>query len=139
MRGNWRPSVRIVILLATAFSLQAVAAPAATKLQCGSIAGFKTEAEMNAVPSLGVNKVDLTFIGAKPANKAIDRSLRQCAAVAAKRDPSRDILVSAWFRKRAGNNAQNDALLYPHGSTSYLSYEASSRTIAVRKLKLQKK
>jgi hypothetical protein len=139
MRSNWRSSVRNVILLAAAFSLPAAAEPVATKLQCGTIAGFRTEAEMKDVPGLGVNRVDLTFIGTKPANKVIDRSLRECAKVAVKRDPSKDILVSAWLRKRARHNPQDDTLLYPHGSTKYLSYEASSKTIAVRKLRLQKK
>jgi hypothetical protein len=137
--GPRRWHLRQALLLATVFSLQAGAAPVANRLQCGSVTGFKTEAEMRAVPDLGVNAVDLTFIGAKPANKAIDKSLRECAAVAAKRDPSRDILVSAWSRKRTAKDSRNDKLLHPHGPTKYLSYEASSKTIAVRKLKLQKK
>lgn len=131
--------VRIAAFVAALMTAHAVAAPGATKLRCGLISGFTTEAEMKAVPSQGIHAVDLTFIGAKPRNKDVDRLLRECAAAAIGIDPSKDILVSAWFRKRPGDSWRDDDLLHPYGSMKYLSYQASSKTVAVRELKLQKK
>lgn len=126
-------------LAVSLLTLEALAAPGAVKLQCGAMAGFKSEAEMKLVPSQNLNAVDLTFVGEKPPNKDIDRLLRECAVVAAKRDPSRDALVSAWFRKRPGDNWRDDDLLHPYGAMKFLSYTASSKSIAVRDIKLPKK
>jgi hypothetical protein len=98
-----------------------------------------TLAEMKSIPSQGINSVDLTFVGSRPPANEIERLLRQCAVAAAKKDGSRDILVSAWLRKRASDNERDDELLHPFGALKFLSYEASSKTIAVRELKLQKK
>lgn len=122
-------------LMASLFIANASAANESVRLECGAIKGFKSEAEMKPTANPRINTVDVTFIGKKPSNKQIDRSLRACASAAIKRDASRDILVSAWFRKRAGASAKNDTPLHPHGSMKYLSYEASSKKVAVRKIK----
>jgi len=118
------------------FASQASVAAGVTKFKCGIVQGFKSEAEMKLIPSQGINSVDLTFIGGAPSNNQIDQALRECAALAAKRDPSKDILVSAWLRKRPGDDWRDDDLLHPYGSMKYLSYQASSKTIAVRDFKL---
>lgn len=125
----------VLCLMLALFITDASATPEAVRLECGGIKGFKSEAEMKPTSNPRINTVDLTFIGKKPSNKQIDKALRACAATAIKRDASRDILVSAWSRKRAGAPAKNDIPLHPHGSMKYLSYEASSKTVAVRKIK----
>lgn len=126
---------KTLCLMAALFAANAAAASEAVRLECGAIKGFKSEAEMKPTTNPRINTVDLTFIGKKPSNKQMDKALRACAATAIKRDATRDILVSAWFRKRAGAPAKNDTPLHPHGSMKYLSYEASSKTVAVRKIK----
>lgn len=126
---------KTLCLMAALFIADASAQPEAVGLECGAIKGFKSEVEMKPTSNPRINTVDVTFIGKKPSNKQIDKALRACAATAVKRDASRDILISAWFRKRAGTPAKNDTPLHPHGSMKYLSYEASSKTVAVRKIK----
>ena len=72
-------------------------------------------------------------------DKEIDRVLRDCVSVAVKRDGTKDILGSPWFRKRAADNEDDDDLLHPYGGLRYLSYEAASESIGIRELKLKKK
>ena len=60
-------------------------------------------------------------------------------SVAVKRDGTKDILGSPWLRKRASDNPNDDDLLHPYGGLRFLSYEATSKTIGVRDLKLTKK
>jgi hypothetical protein len=115
------------------------AGPGATPLTCAAAPGIKTESKIQFVPSQGIYTVDVTFIGKRPSDKEIDRILRDCVAVAAKRDGTKDILGSPWFRKRVGDNPNNDDLLHPYEGLRYLSYEAASKNIGVRELKLKKK
>ena len=110
-----------------------------TKISCGTLAGVRSEAEMKAIPSQGINAVDLTFVAVKPPAKVVDKLLRECAAVAVRRDGSKDILVSGWYRKRATDNPNDDELLHPYSGLKFLSYEAASKTIAVRDLTLKRK
>jgi hypothetical protein len=126
---------KTLCLMATLFITNASATPEAVRLECGAVKGFKSEVEMKPTSNPRINTVDVTFIGKKPSNKQIDKALRACAATAIKRDASRDILVSAWSRKRASSPVKSDTPLHPHGSMKYLSYEASSKTVAVRKIK----
>lgn len=72
-------------------------------------------------------------------NKEVDRVLRACVSVAVKRHETKDILGSAWFRKRAGDNPYDDELLHPYGGLRYLSYDAVSKGTAVREMQLKKK
>lgn len=129
----------IRVLCATAAISLASVAHAGERLDCGKTSGIKSEAEWKPVPSQNIYQVDLTFIGRKPPNPEIDKLLRECAALVIKRDPSKDILVSAWLRKRLGDNWRDDELLHPWGGLKFMSYEARSKTVAVRDLKLQKK
>lgn len=111
----------------------------AERITCASANGIKTEAEFKPVAKQGVNTLDVTFIGKRPTNKEADRVLRDCLAVAIKRDSSKDILASPWFRKRAKDNPADDILMHLYGGLRYLSYEISTKDIGVRELKLKKK
>ena len=120
-------------------SLPSYAKPSATRLTCASASDIKTEAEVESGPGQGIYNVHVTFIGKRPPDNEVDRVLRACLSVAAKRDGSKDILGSPWFRKRAGDSPNYDTLLHPYGGLRYLSYEAASKTIGIRELKLKKK
>lgn len=111
----------------------------ATRLTCASASGIKTEAQVEYIPSQSIYTVDVTFIVKRPPDKEVDRVLRDCVSVAVKRDGTKDILGSPWLRKRASDNPNNDDLLHPYGALRFLSYEATSKTIGVRDLKLTKK
>src|SRR5947207_15355079 len=94
----------LFLCLALVASLQtASAAKNAMKLNCATAVGITTEAEVAPVPGQGIYVMDVTFIGKTPPNKEIDRILRDCLAAAVKRDGTKDILGSAWLRKRVGN------------------------------------
>ena len=113
--------------------------PTATRLDCASAAGVKTEAEVEPVPSQGIYAVNVTFFVKRPSNKEINRVLRDCVSAAVKLDGTKDILGSPWFRKRATDSHYDDELMNPYGGLRYLSYEATSKGIDVRDLKLKKK
>ena len=126
-------------LLLFAWCAVAVGASPGTKISCGTQPGVMSEAEMKAIPSQGINAVDLTFVAIKPSATVVDKLLRECAAVAVRRDGSKDILISAWYRKRATDKPNDDEILHPYGGLKFLSYEAASKTIAVRDLTLKRK
>ena len=111
----------------------------ALKISCAAAQGVKTEAEVEDVPSQKIYNVHVTFLGKKPTDKEIDRVLRDCLTVAAKRDTTKDILASPWFRKRPQGNKNDDELLRPYGSMKYLSFKADDKSIGVRELQLRKK
>ena len=115
------------------------AKPSASRLACASATGIKTEAEVESVPSQGIYTVNVTFIAKRPSDKEVDRVLRDCISVAVKRDGTKDILGSPWFRNRATDKPNDDDLLHPYGGLRYLSYEAASKSIGIRELKLKKK
>ena len=117
----------------------AAAKPGTTPLSCASASGIKTEAEVALVPSQNVYTVNVTFLTKRPSDKEVDRVLRNCVTVAVKRDGTKDILGSPWLRKRAGDNPNDDDLLHPYGGLRYLSYDATSKEIGIRELKLKKK
>ncbi len=127
------------LTLASVAGLPVSAKPSPSPLSCASAAGVKTLAEVEFIPSQDVYSVNVTFIGKRPPSKEIDRVLRDCVLAASKRDGSKDMLGSPWFRKRASDNPNEDELLHPYGGLNYLSYEASSRSIGIRELKLKKK
>lgn len=58
--------------------------------------------------------VDVTFVGRSPSNEDVDRLLRECLAIAVKRDGSKDILASPWMRKRSTAPERDDDLLHPY-------------------------
>ena len=118
---------------------ESFAKPSTVRLTCASATGIKTEAELQFDPSQKVSIVNVTFIAKRPSDKEIDRVVRDCVAAAVKRDASKDILGSPWFRKRPTDNQDDDDLLHPYGGLRFLSYEAVSKGIGVREMKLQKK
>src|ERR1700733_10976925 len=107
-------------------SVAAQAANNAVRLNCATAHSIRTEAEVEAVPSQGIYTVNVTFIGQAPPSKEVDRILRDCVAVAVKRDGSRDIPGSAWLRKRPPDNPNDDDLLHPYGGLRFLSYTAKT-------------
>lgn len=129
----------IFLLLASllVISQPSLAKARATSLTCASAAGIKTEVEL--LPNLDIYVVNVNFIGKHPSNKEVDRVLRDCLSVAVKRDGTKDILGSPWFRKRVGDDPNDDELLHTYGHFRYLSYEAASKNIGIRELKLKKK
>jgi hypothetical protein len=108
-------------------------------LQCGSAGSIKPLAEIQLVPDQNIFNVQLTYVAKKPPSQDIDKALRDCLAVAAKKDGTKDILATAWLRKRAGDKPNDDDMLNPYGGMKYISYKASDKSISVRELKLQKK
>ena len=110
-----------------------------TPLQCRSAGGQTLTAEIQLIPDQNIYNVQLTYVAKKPSNQDIDKALRNCLAVAAKDDSTKDILATAWLRKRAGNKPNDDDMLNPYGGMKYISYKASDKSIAVREFKLQNK
>lgn len=69
----------------------------------------------------------------------IDKTLRECLAVAIKLDDKKDILASPWFRPIQGANPNDDENLNPYGILKYISYTASSKSVGVHSIELKKK
>ena len=84
------------------------------------------------------NILNVAFIGKQPPNPEIDRMLRACVAAAASVDPSRDILATAWLRKSAADDPLDDEKIDNYGVLSFLSYQASTKTIDVREISFKK-
>lgn len=126
-----KPAVLVFALL---FSLAATAAKSnlpPTPLDCGKTPGFQVEAE---AIDRDVTEVYVTFIGRKPTRNQAENALRECLAVAVKRDASRDILPTAWYRKRAAASKYGDDQIKPFGARKFLAYSASTRLSAVNEL-----
>jgi len=137
MLTNWKT---FAVVLAVATSAPALAKkPPTIPLECGKVSGFKSEAERQYMDQASgggnIYIVNLTYIGKKPATKRLDTALRDCLAVAIKMDGSKDILATAWFRKRDGANYYDDDMLHPHGGMNYISYVASKKAVEVRSLR----
>ena len=134
--GNVMKSVGAIVLgMACLFPLAAIGSKIGTPptyLECGSIPGLQVEAELANRDFLVLY---VTFIGKKPTNKQTEKALRECLAVAIKRDGSRDILSTPWFRKRAAATKYGDEQINPFGSRTYLSYTAATEKIDITKMK----
>src|SRR6266850_2969420 len=130
--------MRIVLgsVAALLYVVSAASHAQAPPLKCATAKGIRTEVELKLVRGQKIYAMNVTFIGMKPSNKEVDRILRDCLAVAAKRDPSTDILGSPWFRKRPTDNQYDDELLYPYGGLKYIAYTASTKRIDVKDLEL---
>lgn len=126
----------LAILCLACFASMATAKAPSTPLQCGSAGSTKPIAEIQLVPDQNIYNVQLTYIAKKPPSQDIDKALRHCLAVAAKSDGTKDILATAWLRKRAGDKPNDDDMLNPYGGMKYISYKASDKSIAVIELKL---
>jgi hypothetical protein len=130
----------LAAVLSLASSIPAFAKkPPTIPLECGKVSGFKSEAERQYMDQASGGGdtyiVNLTYIGKKPATKQLDAALRECLAVASKKDGSKDILATAWYRKRDGADSNDDAMLHPHGDLNYIVYAASKKSVEVRSLR----
>ena len=85
------------------------------------------------------NVLNVAFVEKQPPAEEIDRILRACVGAAAQVDPTHDILGTAWFRRSARDNPLDDEIISNYGALSYLSYQASTKTIAVREMNFNSK
>jgi hypothetical protein len=107
-------------------------------ISCGSVVGIKSLAEIQRQPESKIYNLQLTFITKKPPAPEIDKALRACLAVASKADGKWDILATAWLRRKPTDNANDDEILSPYGGMKYIIYEAASKSVLVKDVKLQK-
>ena len=137
-------SALLITCLATFASSAAFAKkPPTISLTCGQVPNIKSEAERQYLDKASgggdIYNVNLTFVSKKPSNKQIDNALRECLAVAVKKDGTKDVLASAWYRPREGTNPNLDDKISPYNGLDFLSYTAATKSIAVRPLILKKK
>lgn len=134
MNKNWKV-LSLLVALATPFPALA-AKPPTIPLVCGKVPNVQSEAERQYLDKASgggdIYNVLVTYIGKKPTNKQLDAALRGCLAVAIKKDSSKDILATAWYRRKAGATPYDDDMLNPHGPGKYIVYSASSKKIEVR-------
>lgn len=105
---------------------------------CAASSEYRTEVDLVMGKGDATNVLNVAFIGKKPPNPEIDRMLRACVGAAASVDPSRDILGTAWFRKNDGDDPLDDEKIDNYGVLSFLSYQASTKTIDVREISFNK-
>lgn len=102
-------------------------------VECGKISGFKSEAEYQYMGQGwgggDTYDVNLTYIGKKPSAKQLDTALKDCLAFAVKKDSRKDILATAYYRKREGAAPLDDDVL----KTSV--YTSPKTPVEVEKLK----
>jgi hypothetical protein len=55
-----------------------------------------------------IYNVMVTFTGKKPASAKVESVLRECIAAAIKKDASKDILATAWLKRRVGASDDDD-------------------------------
>src|SRR4051794_22528281 len=121
----------IVMAIAMATSVLASAKkPSTIPLDCGNISGFNSEAErvyMDKASGGGdIYLVNITYIGKRPSASKINLALRQCLALAAKKDGSKDIVANAWYRSLAASDPSDDEMLNPYGALKFISYTAAT-------------
>lgn len=128
----------VAVFLLVATSVQAK--PPTIPLDCGKASAAVAERQYLDAASGGGNiyNVMVTFTGKKPANPKVEAALRECIAVAIKKDGSKDVLATAWFKQRAGASDNDDDQINPFGGMKYISYTAATKTVAVHELKLTK-
>lgn len=130
----------LVCILAIAFSSTAFAKTPTMKLDCAKVKGYTTTAERQYLASGGdIYNVQVTFITKRPADKLIDKVLRECIAASLKLDDKKDVLATAWFRPIAGTNPNDDEQMNPYGGLKFISYTAKTRSVSVQDLVLKKK
>jgi hypothetical protein len=124
-------------------SISAFAKTPTMKLDCAKIPNYKTEAERQYLSKASgggdIYNINVTFINKRPDDKLLDKTLRECLAVAIKLDGKKDILASPWFRPIQGANPNDDENLNPYGILEYISYTASTKSIGVHSIELKKK
>lgn len=137
--------MRMLSCIAMLFMATSVMAakPPTMKLGCVKAANHKTEAERQYLSKASgggdIYNLNITFINKRPDDKLIDKTLRECLAVAIKLDDKKDILATAWFRPVQGANPNDDENLNPYGVLKYISYTAKTKSIDVHAIDLKKK
>lgn len=130
-------------IIAIMFSASAFAKAPTMKLDCANIPKYKTEAERKFLSKASgggdIYNINVSFVTKRPDDKLIDKTLRECIAASLKLDDKKDILATAWFRPIAGTNPNDDEMMNPYGSLKFISYTASTKSIAVRSIQLQRK
>ena len=113
------------------------------KLDCAKVPNYKTEAERQYLSKESgggdIYNINVSFISKRPDNKLIDKTLRECIAASLKLDDKKDTMATAWFRPFAGSNPNDDEILNAYGSLKFISYTASTKSVAVRSIQLKKK
>ena len=135
-------TVRIAVLFALAVTVTSTgvsAAGSSVLLNCTSSRAKKAEAELKYVADQKIYTLNVAFIGRRPTKEMIDPLLRECLAEAMKRDSSKDILVTPWFRPRPQDNPNDDELLSPYGFLTNLVHEASTKKAILHKAELKRK
>lgn len=117
------------------------AKPPTVPLECGKASAALAQRQYLDAASGGADiyNVIVTFTGKKPANAKVESVLRECIAAAVKKDASKDILATAWLKRRVGASDDDDQQINPFGGLKYISYTAATKTVAVHELKLTKK
>jgi len=134
-------AVAAVLISATAASVQAK--PPTIPLDCGKAKGASVQRQYLDAASGGGNiyNVQVTFTGKKPAPAKVESVLRECIATAVAKDASKDVLATAWLKKRAGDRDTDDEQISPFSGSKYISYTATTKKVEVHDLvlKLKKK
>lgn len=113
----------------------AYAKPPSIPLQCGKLNGALTaERQFLSAASGGgdIYNVMVTFAGKKPSNAKAEAALRECIAEAVKKDGSKDVLATAWFRGKLSASESDDEMLHPFGPIKFISYTASTKKVVIR-------
>jgi len=120
----------------------AYAKPPSIPLHCGQSNGAViAERQYLSAASGGgdIYNVMVTFVGKKPSNATAETTLRECITEATKKDGSKDVMATAWFRKKLNASENDDEQLQPFGSMKFISYTATTKKVAVRNLELVEK
>jgi hypothetical protein len=133
----------VIVAVVLAFNtIPALAKPPTINLKCGKLPNHKVESERQYLSKASgggdMYNINITFIEKKADKKQIDKMLRECLAEAIKLDNSKDIVATAWFRPKQGANSNDDENLNIYGVLKYISYTASTKSIAIHSIELRK-
>ena len=106
---------------------------------CADSKGIRPQVDLVMGKEQATNVLNIAFVGEQPPAEEIDRILRACIGAAVQVDPTRDILGTAWSRKSAQDNPLDDEIISNYGPLNYLSYQASTKNIEVRKMNFNSK
>lgn len=130
--------LRVAVVILAFNAMPALAKPPTLNLKCGKLPNYNVESErqdLSKVSGAGnIYNIYVTFIVKKPDNKQTNKILRECLAEAIKLDNSKDILATAWYRPKQGENPNDDKQLKPYGEWEYISYTASTKSIGIHNM-----
>lgn len=127
---NHRRVASVVIAIA---ATSAHAKPPSIPLDCGKASSATAERQYLDAASGGgdIYSIMITFTGKKPAKAKVEAAMRDCLSVAIKKDASKDILATAWFRQQKGASENDDVMLNPFGGMNHIGYSAASKSVTV--------